>query len=89
MTPTRAKPCPPSTPPATGGAPVTELRLSGGDARLASWNRIKADLLGIPVVRIPGDAAGTGVAMLAGIGAGVFRDAAEAIVRRTAKGGAA
>jgi sugar (pentulose or hexulose) kinase len=64
-----------------GGAPVTELRVSGGDARLASWNRIKADLLGIPVVRIPGDAAGTGVAMLAGIGAGVFRDAAEAIER--------
>ncbi len=35
-----------------------------------------------PVVRaIPGDAAVTGVAMLAGLGAGIYRDAAEAIAR--------
>ena len=64
-----------------GGAPVTELRVSGGDARLASWNRIKADVLGIPVRTIPGDAAVTGVAMLAGLGAGIYRDPAEAIAR--------
>jgi len=64
-----------------GGAPVTELRVSGGDARLRTWNRIKADVTGIPVSTIPGDAAVTGVAMLAGIGAGVYRDAAEAIER--------
>ena len=42
-----------------GGAPVTELRISGGDSRLASWNRIKADVLGIPVRTVPGDAAVT------------------------------
>jgi len=64
-----------------GGAPVTELRVSGGDSRLGSWNRIKADVLGIPVRTVPGDAAVTGVAMLAGIGVGIYRDAAEAIVR--------
>ena len=64
-----------------GGAPVTELRVSGGDARLGTWNRIKADVLGLPVVTVPGDAAVTGVAMLAGIGAGVYRDGAEAIQR--------
>lgn len=64
-----------------GGAPVTELRVSGGDARLATWNRIKADVTGVPVSTIPGDAATTGVAMLAGIGAGAYRDAAEAIAR--------
>lgn len=62
-------------------APVTELRVSGGDARLATWTRIKADVLGIPVRIVPGDAAVTGVAMLAGLGAGVYRDPAEAIER--------
>jgi xylulokinase len=64
-----------------GGAAVTELRISGGDTRLATWSRVKADVLGIPVRRVPGDAAVTGVAMLAGLGAGVYRDPAEAIAR--------
>lgn len=64
-----------------GGAPFDELRVSGGDARLATWNRIKADVLGVPVRTIPGDAAVTGVAMLAGMGAGVYRDRADAIAR--------
>ncbi|MFL5754812.1 MAG: FGGY-family carbohydrate kinase [Chloroflexota bacterium] len=64
-----------------GGAPATELRISGGDARLGTWNRIKADVTGLPVRRVPGDAAVTGVAMLAGIGAGVYGDVDEAIDR--------
>ncbi|MEO8229369.1 MAG: FGGY family carbohydrate kinase [Chloroflexota bacterium] len=64
-----------------GGAPVTELRVSGGDTRLLAWTRIKADVLELPVRTVPGDAAGNGVAMLAGLGAGVFRDPAEAIER--------
>jgi xylulokinase len=64
-----------------GGAPVSELRVSGGDARLGTWNRIKADILGIPVVTVAGDAAVTGVAMLAGLGAGVYRDVEDAIAR--------
>ncbi len=63
------------------GAAVTELRISGGDTRLSTWNRIKADVTGLPVRAIPGDAAATGVAMLAGIGAGLYRDAAEAVER--------
>jgi xylulokinase len=64
-----------------GGARVTELRISGGDTRLATWNRIKADVVGVPVVTVPGDAAVSGVAMLAGLGAGIYRDAADAIRR--------
>jgi sugar (pentulose or hexulose) kinase len=64
-----------------GGAPVTELRVSGGDTRLGAWTRIKADVLGIPVRVVPGDAAVTGVAMLAGLGTGIYRDPAEAIAR--------
>ena len=62
-----------------GGVPVTELRVSGGDSRLATWNQLKADVTGLPVRTIPGDAAVTGVAMLAGMGAGVYPDAAAAI----------
>jgi xylulokinase len=62
-----------------GGQPVTELRVSGGDARLGTWNRVKADATGLVVRTIPGDAAVTGVAMLAGIGAGVYRDLGAAI----------
>ncbi len=64
-----------------GGAPVSELRVSGGDTRLGSWTRIKAGILGIPVRTVPGDAAVTGVAMLAGLGVGIYRDPAEAIAR--------
>jgi xylulokinase len=65
----------------TGGAPVRELRVSGGDTRLASWTRIKAGVLGIPVRTVPDDAAVTGVAMLAGLGVGIYRDPEEAIAR--------
>jgi len=64
-----------------GGMAPTDLRVSGGDARLATWNRIKADVTGLPVLTIPGDAATTGVAMLAGLGSGVYRDPADAIGR--------
>ncbi len=64
-----------------GGARVTELRVSGGDARLSTWNQVKADVTGLVVRTFPGDAAASGVAMLAGLGAGVYRDAADAIAR--------
>ncbi|MFI5258289.1 MAG: FGGY-family carbohydrate kinase [Candidatus Limnocylindrales bacterium] len=63
------------------GAKVSELRVSGGDTRLATWNRIKADVTGLVVRPVPGDAATTGVAMLAGLGAGVYRNADAAIAR--------
>jgi hypothetical protein len=36
-------------------AKPAELRVSGGAAQIALWNQIKADVTGIPVVRIPGD----------------------------------
>ncbi len=59
--------------------PPTELRVSGGGAGLAIWNQIKADVAGIPVVRVAGDSTAAGTAMLAGLGAGVYRDPAEAV----------
>src|SRR5689334_8458957 len=60
-------------------APPTELRVSGGGAGMAVWNQIKADVTGIPVVRVAGDSTAAGAAMLAGLGAGIYRDAAEAV----------
>jgi sugar (pentulose or hexulose) kinase len=60
-------------------APATELRVSGGGAGLDVWNQIKADVTGIPVARVAGDSTAAGAAMLAGLGAGIYRDAAEAV----------
>jgi sugar (pentulose or hexulose) kinase len=45
------------------------------------WNQIKADVTGIPVVHVAGDSTAAGAAMLAGLGAGMYRDAAEAIAQ--------
>jgi sugar (pentulose or hexulose) kinase len=42
------------------------------------WNQIKADVTGVPVVQVAGDSTSAGTAMLAGLGAGVYRDPAEA-----------
>jgi sugar (pentulose or hexulose) kinase len=64
---------------AVAGSPATELRVSGGDSRLGTWNQIKADVLGIPVIRVPGDATSAGAALLAGLGVGIYRDPAEAV----------
>jgi xylulokinase len=62
-----------------GRGPVTELRISGQAARLRSWNQIKADVLGVPVLLVPGDATSAGVAMLAGIGVGAYTGPQEAV----------
>ena len=62
--------------------PATEMRVSGRPASLRTWNHIKADVLGIPVSRVAGDATTSGVAMLAGIGVGIYPDAAAAIADR-------
>jgi xylulokinase len=61
--------------------PATELRVSGGGAAMRIWNQIKADVTGIPVVHVAGDSTAAGAAMLAGLGAGIYRDAAEAVAQ--------
>jgi len=58
---------------------VAELRVSGQAASLRSWNQIKADVLGVPVLRVLGDGTTSGVAMLAGIGAGVYAGPEQAV----------
>jgi xylulokinase len=60
-------------------AKATELRVSGGGARIALWNQIKADVTGIPVVCVPGDSTAAGTAMLAGLGANIYRDVSDAV----------
>jgi xylulokinase len=61
--------------------PATELRVSGGGAGMQVWNQIKADVTGIPVVHVAGDSTAAGAAMLAGLGAGIYRDPAEAVAQ--------
>ncbi|HUG30701.1 MAG TPA: FGGY-family carbohydrate kinase, partial [Candidatus Limnocylindria bacterium] len=67
------------------GAEISELRVSGGQAKSPLWSRIKADVLGVPVA-VPGALEGAllGGAMLAAIGAGRVSgpvDAADRFVR--------
>ena len=61
---------------AATGARVDRVHASGGPARLALWNQIKADVLGRPLV-IPREthAACLGAAMLAAIGSGWYAGA--------------
>jgi xylulokinase len=64
------------------GATLDELRVTGGQAKIRLWHRIKADVLGVPVV-VPGVAEGAllGEAMLAAEAAGRTSDAAAASSR--------
>ncbi|MBI5960742.1 MAG: hypothetical protein HY866_18530, partial [Chloroflexi bacterium] len=63
-----------------GGVRIDELRAIGGGARSDLWVQLKADILGVPVAvpRVT-DAACWGAAVLAGVGAGVYTDLAQAV----------
>ncbi len=59
--------------------PYDVVRVIGGGSRSAVWNQIKADVLGLPYVRLPeGDRAALGCAILAGHAAGIYPDMAAA-----------
>lgn len=64
------------------GAALDELRITGGQAKIRLWHRIKADVLGVPVV-VPSVTEGAllGEAMLAAAGAGRATDPAAAAAR--------
>jgi xylulokinase len=57
-----------------GGCRFAELRVSGGAARYAIANQLKADALRRPVLTLRIDATTVGAAMLGAIGAGYQRD---------------
>jgi len=61
------------------GVKLQELRITGGASRNALWNQIEADISNLPVIKGKvEEATALGAAILAGIGAGVFRDFDEA-----------
>lgn len=70
----------------TIGIDTTEFIATGGGARSDQWLQIKADILGVPFVRLTlPEVTAAGAAMLAGLAAGIFHspaDAAKAFVHR-------
>lgn len=63
-----------------GGISINELRAIGGGAKSDLWLQLKADITNIPVAKPKvTEAAGEGAAILAGVAAGIFTDAASAI----------
>jgi xylulokinase len=61
-----------------------EIRVVGGGTRSALWMQIKADVTGLPIRPVlVAEPTALGAAMLAGVGAGFFRDVPEAAERMT------
>ena len=64
------------------GCHFESMRISGGGATFDLWNHIRAASTGLPVLAAQHvDAAELGAAILAGIGTGVYSDAADAVRR--------
>jgi sugar (pentulose or hexulose) kinase len=66
---------------AEAGAPVREIHVSGGGARVDLWNQIKADITGVPVVSVTFDATSLGVALVAGLAVGLYPSLEAAVAR--------
>jgi sugar (pentulose or hexulose) kinase len=63
----------------SAGAPMTDLRVAGGLARVGVLGALKADLLGVPVLHLDADTAPLGVALLAARNTGHQAEADAAI----------
>ena len=64
------------------GVPVRQVRATGGGAKSTLWRRIQADTYGAPVaITNAQEGAAFGAALLAGVGAGVYRSVPEACRR--------
>ena len=75
---------------------MKQIRASGGGSRSPLWRQIQADVFGQKVVSLNAEEGpGYGVALLAAVGAGVFKDVREAcqatikVVKETAPNRAA
>ena len=68
------------------GVPIDDMTLTGGGGRSPLWQQMLADLYGCPVATLTSDEGGAlGVALLAGVGAGVYssvEQAADAVVKK-------
>lgn len=61
------------------GVPVKQIRASGGGAKNPFWRQMQADVFGKPVYSMVADeGAAYGVALLAAVGAGEYKDITEA-----------
>src|SRR5207237_69958 len=59
--------------------PITQVRASGGGARSAFWRQLQADIYNWPIVLTnAGEGPAYGVALLAGVGTGVWNSVEEA-----------
>ncbi len=59
--------------------PLDQVRATGGGARSSLWRQLQADVYGVPIHRTTADEGPAhGAALLAGVAAGVYRDAGEA-----------
>jgi L-xylulokinase len=64
------------------GAAIEKARMTGGGSHSHVWTQMFSDALGLPTEVPEGaEVAARGVAMAAGIGAGVYRDYADAVAR--------
>ncbi len=64
----------------SAGAQVSTARMTGGGSRSQVWTQIFADTLQLPMEVSDGTEVGArGAALSAGVGAGVYRDYAEAV----------
>jgi xylulokinase len=62
--------------------PIEQVRASGGGARSALWRHIQADVFSTELVEVNvTEGAAFGAALLAGVGAGIYRDIHEAVTR--------
>lgn len=62
------------------GVPVENMTVTGGGGRSPLWRQMLADLYGCPVQTLQADQGGAlGVALLAGVGAGVYKDIQQAV----------
>lgn len=69
------------------GVPLERLVVSGGGTRHPLWLQLQADIFGRPVYPSQAvEATGRGAALLAGIGAGIFKDAQAAATRTVQPG---
>lgn len=64
----------------TSGAGIETVHIAGGGSRSPFWNQLHADILQRPIIRVgTSNAAAVGAGICAGIGVGVFRDAAAGV----------
>jgi sugar (pentulose or hexulose) kinase len=69
------------------GIAVEEMRITGGATRSSAWNQILADICGLSAQRSRvEEATALGAAVLASVGAGIYRDVLEAARKMVAVG---